>query len=331
MSHYDDADFSRFDIVHVHHLSYGAARLASDATRTPFVFTAHDASHMCGASLSLVRKLAMGYVLSRADAVVSLSQAEAGFQARKYRLRGAKRATIPNGINPDQFPFLRSNAAGQGQPWKLLFVGQLIPLKGCDLLLRALAQLGPDVELSFAYQTNTLETELKSLCVTLGIADRVKFLGKQNPHQLAALYQSSDLLVLPSETEALPSVITEAMLTGLPFAASAIGGIPEQAGGFGFLVTRRTVDRWAGDIAYVLDRYASFAEASERMSNYARRTFSIDAMVSAHLDLYQALAGQPVRRSSTQVDTLIRAAVYQWGRGTKPALAKTLATTTERI
>jgi len=334
LSHYDEADFARFDVVHVHHLSYGAARLASDPSQTPFIFTAHDASHMNGVKLSRARKLAMGYVLSRADAVVSLSDAEAKFQTRAYRLPRVRHVTIPNGINPDQFPYQRLNHSGQGHPWRLLFVGQLIPLKGCQLLLRAIAGLKQPVELTLAYQTAALEMELRALALSLPLADRVKFIGKQSPAQLAELYATSDLLVLPSETEALPSVITEAMLTGLPFVASAVGGIPEQSGGFGFLVTRRTVERLTGDIAYVLDRYPHFAAASPRMSEYARRTFSVSTMITAHLDLYQSLAGTTARRTAwhpLHADALIRAAVHQWGRGSNPASGKAPISVTERI
>src|SRR5258708_6501231 len=44
LSHYDETDFQRFDVVHVHHLSYGALRLATDPSPTPFPFTPHDTS-----------------------------------------------------------------------------------------------------------------------------------------------------------------------------------------------------------------------------------------------------------------------------------------------
>ena len=338
LSHYDAVDFRQFDVVHVHHLSYGAARLASDPSHTPFVFTAHDASHMCGWKLSAARKMAMGYVLSRADATVCLSPAEARFQHRTYRLQGATEVIIPNGIDAEQYPFRRSNGAGDGQPWRLVFAGQLIPFKRCDLAIGAIARLNLDVELTLAYQNPALEAELRSLAASLGIADRIKFAGKHNPAQLADLYQRSDLLVLPSENEALPSVITEAMLTGLPFVTTTVGGIPEQSGGFGSLLTRPTVEMLADNIAHVLTNYATYSASSQKMSDYARRTFSIPAMISDHLRLYETLVGrpvrQPVRRASThplRPDSLIRAAVHHWGRAGHPAHRNPPVTAQERI
>src|ERR1041385_259511 len=92
------------------------------------------------------------------------------------------------------------------------------------------------------YQNDSLANELRQLSKTLGISDRVRFLGKKAPQELADLYQTSDLLVLSSVTEALPSVITESMLSGLPFIATHVGGIPEQAGGFGYVLRSGTVD-----------------------------------------------------------------------------------------
>ena len=236
LSHYDHADFSRFDVVHVHHLSYGAIRMASDLSRTPFVFTAHDSSRMNGHPQGGLQRAAVPFVLSRADAIVALSHREAAFLDRHYTLRGTRMAVIPNGIDPSNYSFHRSNAAGQDAPWRILFAGQLIPLKGVDILLRAIALRPENIRLTLVYQTAQLETELRALATELGIADRVEFAGRLDPRALADRYHSHDLLVLPSATEALPSVITEAMMCGLPFIATAAGGIPEQAAGFGQLL-----------------------------------------------------------------------------------------------
>ncbi len=329
LSHYDAVDFSRFDVVHVHHLSYGAARLASDPSGTPFAFTAHDASHLCGWKLSATRKMAMAYVLSRADASVCLSPAEARFQNSNYRLEGANQVIIPNGIDATNYVYKRLNGAGQGQPWRVVFCGQLIPFKRADLAISAIARLNLNIELTLAYQNTLLEAQLQAQAASLGIADRVKFAGKKDPAQLASLYHHSDLLVLPSENEALPSVISESMLCGLPFVATTVGGIPEQSGGFGSLVTQPTVEMLADSIANVLNNYSSYAAVSQKMSDYARRTFSIPSMISSHLALYETMAGRPARRaggSPLRPDPLIRAVVHHWGQAGHPNLRKPAVT-----
>lgn len=317
LSHYDDVDFSAFDVAHVHHLSYGAMRLAADRSSCPFVYTNHDASQMNGFPLALPQRLSLRYVLSRADGIVSLSEAEAAFQRAHFPTAGAELVSIANGINDSLFTYTeRQPVPGSHQPWKILFVGQLIPLKGCDLLIRALAQISHPFELSLAYQNNALQTELEHTAAQLGIANQVKFIGKKDPQELATLYRHQHLLVLPSATEALPSVLTEAMLSGLPFVASRVGGIPEQTGGFGLLLAQRDAAHIAKAIRQILDNYPEFIAQSVAMSAHARRMFSIHSMVSRHLELYQALIERKyVRRAArTPLDALLRQAVRYRGQ-----------------
>ena len=303
LSHYGTADFGSFDLVHVHHLSWGALRLASDPSHAPFVFTLHDASRMNGVRLGAVRLAALRFVISRADCLIALAQGEAAFYQRVDGVEPGRTAAIPNGIDASQFPFAVREAAQQ-RPWRLLFVGQLIPLKGCDLLIRALARLPQEATLTLVYQTDTCEAELKALAASLGVADKVHFAGRQDRDQLAALYRHSDLLVLASETESLPSVITEAMFSGLPFVATAVGGVPEQASGFGQLVQRRTPEALAGAIEEVLSGYERYAATAGEMSESARSRFSISAMIESHVAVYRQIVGQRPRRSGWRLAAL---------------------------
>jgi glycosyltransferase involved in cell wall biosynthesis len=299
LSHYETIHAEDLDVVHVHHLSYGAIRMATDRHNVPFVYTSHDPLAMSGL-LSLSRTQAARLVFSRADAVVALSESEARFQRRDYPLRGAVHAVIPNGILTEQYRYGRKNSAGEGRPWQLLFVGQLSEQKRVDVLLRALASLGERVELSLVYHTRVLESSLKELAGKLRLTDRVRFLGSRPPQELNDLYQASDLFVLPSAGEALPSVITEAMVCGTPVVATDVGGIREQLGEFGMVVAPGSVEKLAAAIQHVLDKYAEFGSRGEAMSRYARESFSPEAMVRRHLDLYEALIdqGTPRRRQS---------------------------------
>ncbi len=245
-----------------------------------------------------------------------------------YGVQGAIHETIPNGINTDEYSYRRENRAGQTQPWQLLFSGQLIPMKRCDVLLRAFARVRHDARLTMVYQNSALEKELKSLAANLGIAERVRFTGKVQPRELAALYRASDVLVLPSRTEALPSVITEAMLCGLPFIASPVGGIPEQAAGFGYLLESGTVDDIAASIDHVLDHYPQYQEASPRMSEHARKTYSIESMVKKHIELYERLREIPARRHAHPLRGLkpiARVIAKRWGTAGPPVATRQVA------
>jgi glycosyltransferase involved in cell wall biosynthesis len=222
----------------------------------------------------------------------------------QYALTDAQTRVIPNGIPTGNYSYRRANRAGAG-PWEILFCGQLIPLKRCDVLLRAVAALpGNRVRVTLAYQNAQLEPELRALATELGLAEHVRFLGKLDPPALAALYQASDLLVLPSDSEALPSVITEAMLCGLPFVASDVGGVREQANGFGIVLEQRGVADFTAAIRRVLEHYPEYQAQGEAMSQYARARFSIPAMVERHVALYASLAGIEPRRHSRRLAAL---------------------------
>jgi glycosyltransferase involved in cell wall biosynthesis len=297
LNHYAAIDVKQFDVVHVHHLSYGAIRAAADNSAAAFVYTSHDPLAMSGL-LRGRRQLAARFVISRADAIVALSKSEADFQQRNYPLAGAVHTVIPNGIDLATCSYARHNAAGKGRPWQILYVGQLIAQKNIDSLVRALALIERPVELELAYHNSALEIPLKNLATELGLNERVRFLGPKSPNELAAIYQRADVFVLPSAGEALPSVVTEAMLCGTPVVATDVGGVREQLGGYGVCVSPGRHDELAAAITFVLDHYEKFAARGEAANVYAREQFSVERMIDRHLELYGHLLAQrgPRRR-----------------------------------
>lgn len=98
----------------------------------------------------------------------------------------------------------------------VLFCAKLQPWK-CPLdLLRAFARARvPDTLLVFAGE-GPLRKELEAEAHSLGLAERVRFLGFVNQSQLPAVYASADLFVLPSAYDPCPVVVCEAMLCGCP-------------------------------------------------------------------------------------------------------------------
>jgi glycosyltransferase involved in cell wall biosynthesis len=284
LAHDTRLDLSDLDVLHVHHLSYGAMAAATDLSTTPFVFTPHFFKYG-----SLLRRFAARYVVRRADAVVSLSAVEARWQQGTYGLLSERQAVIPNGISETVFTYSPPSAP-LGGAWRLLYVGQLIGLKGVDHLLRGLAEVARHhvVELDLVYQVDTEERALRALADELGL-DRVRFLGARSPTELSELYAATHLLVLPSLREALPSVISEAMFVGRPVVATDVGAVREQLGGFGTVVPPGSSELLAAGICEVLDDYHDHARRALEMSRHARGRFSIAAMANGHERLYDSL------------------------------------------
>jgi colanic acid/amylovoran biosynthesis glycosyltransferase len=124
----------------------------------------------------------------------------------------------------------------EGRAHRLLFVGRLIPAKGLPFLLETVAMID-DAILDIAGdgpQRRFLETKAASL----GIANRVRFLGYQSQVQVGELLRDADVFVMGSFAEGLPVVLMEAMAAGVPVVATRIAGIPELVddGQNGFLV-----------------------------------------------------------------------------------------------
>jgi len=123
-------------------------------------------------------------------------------------------------------------AVGSGGPGcAILSVGTLVPRKGHDVLIKALARL-PDLDWSLTIAGDARRDPvhaqgLQALAEELGIAARVTFAGEVTGEALAALYHRADLFALATRWEGYGMAAAEAMARGLPLAITAGGAIAE--------------------------------------------------------------------------------------------------------
>lgn len=115
-------------------------------------------------------------------------------------------------------------------PFRILYVGRLVPVKGVDRLVDAIETLvnrGYDVTLDIV-GTGKEETALREQVESSSITDRVSFLGfvPFGP-DLFKRYRRSDVFVLPSYSEGFPNVLLESMANGTPVITTNVGGIEE--------------------------------------------------------------------------------------------------------
>jgi glycosyltransferase involved in cell wall biosynthesis len=110
------------------------------------------------------------------------------------------------------------------------FVGNLVAEKGPDILIEAIGS-PPLAAVSDAHVTfigdGGLKESLLARATALGIRDRVSFLGRVPPDEVALRISASDVLCLPSRREGCPNVVLEALASGRPVVAAAVGGVPE--------------------------------------------------------------------------------------------------------
>jgi glycosyltransferase involved in cell wall biosynthesis len=123
---------------------------------------------------------------------------------------------------------------GTARGESLLSVAAVIPGKGHDVLLDALATL--DGHRWRCRCVGTLERDptyvaaLRRRALDRGIDGRMRFSGALPEEDLARSYRAADLLVLPSRSETYGMVVTEALARGLPVVAAEVGGVPEAMG-----------------------------------------------------------------------------------------------------
>jgi glycosyltransferase involved in cell wall biosynthesis len=125
-------------------------------------------------------------------------------------------------------------ASGTATAEALLSVAAVIPAKGHDVLLDALAMLS-----GLRWQclcVGSLERDpafadaVRRRVLDGGMHGRVRFSGPQTGEDLARSYGAADVLVLPSRGETYGMVVTEALARGLPVIAAEVGGVPEAMG-----------------------------------------------------------------------------------------------------
>jgi teichuronic acid biosynthesis glycosyltransferase TuaC len=158
---------------------------------------------------------------------------------------GERLTVLPNGVDSERFAPIdrdRARAATGYSGFSLLSVGNLIPLKGHDIAVEAVAGM-PDVSLVIIGD-GPEKGALRRLIRRLGLERRVRMIGNVPQADLVQHYSAADALVLASESEGMPNVVLESLACGNPVVATAVGGIPEliTSPDAGVLTTQRSPD-----------------------------------------------------------------------------------------
>lgn len=228
-------DFA-FDIIDAHYVYPDgfAAILLGSFFRKPVVVSARGSDINLFAKLPLVRRF-LQYTLNKADRVIAVSQALKDAMIALH-IPEEQITVIPNGVDTEKFyPVLKEEARRKlrlpHHKRILLSVGGLVPLKGFDLLIKALKLLFEEWHEQDLYLVivgeGSFRKELEHLIDTLGLGEHVSLVGAIPHQELCFWYSAADLFCLASSREGSPNVVLEALASGTPVVATEVGGIPE--------------------------------------------------------------------------------------------------------
>nr|WP_321403131.1 glycosyltransferase [uncultured Desulfobacter sp.] len=212
----------KVDILHTHLFVAGFyGRLAAIGNGRLKVIRTHHGMTFKTKTIRRVIFETVLYPLSSCNTAVSDSVIQHLTGALKWKPKRMR--LIRNGIDVDRF---RATREGMHDPITILAAGRLSKEKGFDVLIKALhllAERKRDFRCLIAGD-GPEKAALLDLGQRLGLGERIEFLGYVR--DISQLMKKGDLFVIPSHHEGLPLSLLEAMASGLPVIASAVGGIP---------------------------------------------------------------------------------------------------------
>ncbi len=250
----------RPDVIHAH--VYGAgvpAAIIAARNRIPLVVAEHF-SGVAQRSLTRVEVRKARYAYTHAARVLPVSR----FLEEAIKSYGidVPFEVVPNAVDTSLF-FPNPTVRTKDGTCRLIFVGSLEPSgeKGFPTLLNALAMLDArrsDWHLDVLGDGGERSSH-EATTAALGLREHVTFHGSRSKQTVAEMMREADLLVLPSRVETFGAAAAEALVSGLPVVATAVGGIPELVDERnGRLVPREDPAALAAALDETLDRLGTF-------------------------------------------------------------------------
>ena len=230
---------------------------------------------------------------------VALSQDLAGYLSGRVGVAPGRIEQIYNGVNADRFrPRTADDALPEGWPFAgdhfvVGTVGRMQTVKHQTLLARAFVRalvLAPDLRPRLRLAL-VGDGPLRAACAQVlqeaGLADMAWLPGERR--DVPELMRGLDAFVLPSLGEGISNTILEAMASGLPVVATAVGGNPELVthGVTGHVVPSDDVEALAAALVTLARDPAGAAAMGSAGRADVERRFSLQAMVGAYQHLYE--------------------------------------------
>ena len=259
------------DVIHANYwLSGVAGHRLKHQLDLPLVTTFHTLARVkaeTGDAEPQMRIDAESEVIRCADVITANSVTELHELVTHYGADPDRVEVVPPGVDHAFFsPGARDgarDALGLSAGPLLLFVGRIQPLKGVDVAVETLAELGADMSdarLLIVGGSSGMEGDdevrkIEKLIADRGLTDRVTMVPPQPHHVLSTYYRAADVCLVPSRSESFGLVALEAAACGTPVVASDVGGLRtlNEEGRTGFRISGRDPRDFAAATRRILD------------------------------------------------------------------------------
>jgi Glycosyltransferase len=285
----------RPDILHAHQYTpyfYSVLAAALSFPRPKLIFTEHGRHYPD--KVRLKRAIFNQFVNIFTDAIYGVSEFTKKSLVRYEKFPEGKIRVIYNGIKQEEFQGLidvdqKKTSLGMKADTRIVgTVGRLCAIKNFGMLIRAFDEVRKKVTdvMLVLVGDGPLRDELKALVESLGIKEYVLFLG--NRQDTAELMKIFDVFALSSDLEASALVLLEAMASGVPVVATAVGGTPELVveGKTGILTPRGDHMKFSEAIISILRDPAMKKSMGEAGKRRVAEKFTFNEMQDAYIEAY---------------------------------------------
>ncbi len=262
---------SRADLIHANWSVCGALAGAVGRLRRKPVITTLRGSDVARSTRSWVDRMILDLAMRNSRIVICVSEAMAENLRAQYPQRSADIHACLNGADDAFFQIDRKISADAGL--RVLAVGNLIRLKGFDVLVEAVARARHRDRMHVWVVGGGPEREpLLAQAASRGVSSCFTFVGIVPATDMPKCFSEADVFVLSSRSEGRPNVVVEALASGLPVISTDLEGVQGMVsnGDNGWLVAVDDADALAAALDQAIDNRAELHRRGERARTFAQ-------------------------------------------------------------
>lgn len=293
-----------FDVIHIHNehsfVSFMTC-LYNIFLKKPIVLTCHGQLKF-GSSFKdtferLYSKTIGRFIFNSVTRIIALSKEDRNYIS-SLGIDDNKILIIPNAIDADYLEKCVFNSKTYNELCSIfankkvvLYVGRIIPRKGIEYLIKSIeivTKKRSDI-LFLLIGDGEYKQTAEQLCEEIGVSDNVLFLNDLSDEYLFSYYKLSDIFILPSLSEGLPTTILEAMYFNKPVISTDIPGICSHFKDVALLVPPKNEHELADKILKLFDETELASTLSLNGKNHVLNNYTWDKVSESCLKIYNSI------------------------------------------